>query len=147
MRSYALGYVVCEGLADNIEAVKISCNKIYVYAEEKEKFKPELRSSGCIGTRIFKLKKVSSYIKIYKKDVFEFVKEVTSDLWIKTGGVHCSALFHNKNLIAKASDVGRHNTIDKVVGYAKLNKINLSECVLACTGRQPKGMIFKASNA
>lgn len=47
----------------------------------------------------------------------------------------------------KSSDVGRHNTVDKVVGYATLNGIDLSRCVIGCTGRQPAGMVRKDAHA
>jgi FdhD protein len=50
-------------------------------------------------------------------------------------------------IVAKSSDVGRHNTVDKVIGYGVLNNIDLSGCVLGCTGRQPAGMVSKAVNA
>jgi FdhD protein len=37
--------------------------------------------------------------------------------------------------------------VDKVVGYAALKGLDLARCVLACSGRQPKGMIAKAASA
>ncbi|PKP52508.1 MAG: formate dehydrogenase family accessory protein FdhD [Candidatus Altiarchaeales archaeon HGW-Altiarchaeales-3] len=147
IKELGAGYVVCEGLAEEISDVKIIDDKIFVYAKKIGKFKPELRSSGCIGTQNSELKKVNSDIKINPGDVSNFAASLESKLWAKTGGVHCSVLFLNKKLIAMATDIGRHNTIDKVVGYAILNKINLRTCVIACTGRQPGGMIFKISNA
>ncbi|MFN3527480.1 MAG: formate dehydrogenase accessory sulfurtransferase FdhD [Candidatus Altarchaeaceae archaeon] len=138
IKEFGAGYVVCEGLGNKIKAINIIGDKIYVYTEENVNFQQ----------RIFpELKKVNSNIKIDKEDVFKFIEEIKSDLWLKTGGVHCSALFHKKNLIVKAEDIGRHNTIDKVVGYAKLNNINLSECIIASSGRLAKDMIFKISNA
>jgi len=49
--------------------------------------------------------------------------------------------------VVKSSDAGRHNTVDKVVGHAKLHEIDLSRCVIGCTGRQPAGMVKKNANA
>jgi len=37
--------------------------------------------------------------------------------------------------------------VDKVVGYAILNGVDLSRCMIGCTGRQPAGMIKKDANA
>lgn len=141
------GYVVCEGIAEKLKAVRVSGKKIYVYAEGARKFEPHLRSSGSKGSKIRKIKKVNSNIKLTAEDVRRFTKEIESELWRKTGGVHCSALFCGKKLMVNACDMGRHNTVDKVVGFALLNSIDLSSCAIACTGRQPKGMIFKAANA
>ena len=147
VEEFGAGYVVCEGLANNIRGVKFSNNKIYIYAKETREFHPELRSSGCIGTQAAEIKKVNSDIKIDARDIHEFAGALESEPWRKTGCFHCSALFCNKELITKSCDIGRHNTIDKVVGYAALNNIDLTRCVIACTGRQPRGMIFKVANA
>jgi FdhD protein len=72
---------------------------------------------------------------------------IISEIWERTGGAHCSVLFSDGRLIARSEDIGRHNTVDKVVGYAILNNIDLSTCVLGCSGRQPAVMVSKAANA
>jgi len=56
-------------------------------------------------------------------------------------------LFLDGKLVVRSSDVGRHNTVDKVVGFAILHGIDLSRCILGCTGRQAAGMVSKAANA
>ena len=40
-------------------------------------------------------------------------------------------------------DIGRHNTVDKAVGFSKLSGINLSECTLYISGRVPVDMMQK----
>jgi len=103
-------------------------------------------SSGGLSVRAAKTK-ISSSLTIDREDVFKVIAGIVSTLWERTGGAHCSVLFSGKNPIVKSSDVGRHNTVDKVIGHAILNGIDLSSCVLGCTGRQPAGMISKAVNA
>lgn len=61
-----------------------------------------------------------------------------------TGGVHVAALFEDERLVAFAEDVGRHNTIDKVIGIGIQSKVNFSNCVLVSSGRQPADMVLKA---
>ena len=39
------------------------------------------------------------------------------------------------------------NTIDKLVGFGVLNDVELSRCVIGCTGRQARGMVSKIANA
>jgi len=68
-----------------------------------------------------------------------------SRLFRLTGGVHVAALFENERLIAFAEDVGRHNTIDKVVGMGIQSNVNFSNSVLVSSGRQPADMILKAA--
>jgi FdhD protein len=79
--------------------------------------------------------------------VVAITRAIETELWRITGGVHCSVLWKGGQLLAKSSDVGRHNTVDKLVGYAVLNNIDLSSCVIGCTGRQPAGMVRKSARA
>jgi len=60
--------------------------------------------------------------------------------------LHCSALFSTSGeLIASAEDVGRHNTIDKLVGRAARERIELPQMVLVTTGRSSSDMVLKAA--
>ena len=55
----------------------------------------------------------------------------------KTGGIHASALFDQdgKVLVIK-EDVGRHNALDKVIGYSFKNSIfDTKNQFIACSGR------------
>jgi FdhD protein len=146
LKELGVGFVVCEGLAQSVDNVNVSGNKIMVFAKTSGKFERELRFGGGLGTRRA-LRKVISPLVIKNEDVFRVISEVESEAWNRTGGVHCSTLFSNKNLVVKSSDVGRHNTIDKVVGFAILNGIALSTGIIGCTGRQPAGIISKVANA
>ena len=55
----------------------------------------------------------------------------------KTGGIHASALIdENGKIIATREDVGRHNALDKLIGYAITNKLlNPKQQFIACSGR------------
>ena len=108
--------------------------------------KKEVGSSGGLSV-LAEQRKVSSDIRITPEDVFSCTRETETDLWRKTGAVHCSVLFSEGKCVVKSSDVGRHNTVNKVVGYAILNRVDLSRCVIGCAGRQPAGMIKKDANA
>jgi len=55
----------------------------------------------------------------------------------KTGGIHASSLINDSGkIIVTREDVGRHNALDKVIGYAHKNKLidNRSQFI-ACSGR------------
>jgi FdhD protein len=140
------GFVICEGLADSVDSVEVSGDEIRVYADIKGTLEKELRSSGCIGVRR-EPRTVDSSLTITLEDVYRITREIETDIWRKTGGVHCAVLFSEGEILVKSSDVGRHNTLDKVVGFAELHGIDRSACVTGCTGRQPSGMVAKAAHA
>ncbi len=70
-----------------------------------------------------------------------------SPIFEKTRSVHSCYLFHKDQFIIRCEDLGRHNAVDKVVGYALRNKINLEECILFSSGRIPTDMVSKVINA
>lgn len=64
----------------------------------------------------------------------------------KTGGLHASALFDaSGELMVIREDVGRHNALDKVLGYAlQRNLLPLSQHLLLVSGRVSFEIIQKA---
>ncbi len=58
------------------------------------------------------------------------------DTFKLTGGLHAAALFDiNGSIVHTSEDVGRHNAVDKVIGYSVLREIDLSSLILMVSGR------------
>jgi len=149
LRELGAGYLVSEGILRCVDKVKVEGDRILVWSDTGCDLRWTKREVGSSGGLSFVTSpgRVASDIRLSPDEVIAVTKEIETDLWRKTGGVHCSVLFQDGRLIAKSSDVGRHNTVDKLVGFAVLNGIDLSRCVIGCTGRQPAGMVRKSANA
>jgi FdhD protein len=77
-------------------------------------------------------------------------REVLSEqeTYRQAGGVHAVAIFDLSGaLIAMGEDIGRHNAIDKAVGYCLMRLIPLGDKILYSTGRASYEMVAKAVRA
>jgi len=84
-----------------------------------------------------KYKIITESSEILRKNQIEFSK---------TGGIHASGLLDaDGNIVALKEDVGRHNALDKLIGYAlRKNLLDVTNQFLACSGRLNFDLVQKA---
>jgi len=65
-------------------------------------------------------------------------------LFSLTGGCHAAVLADpNGNVLASAEDVGRHNALDKAIGEAANNHVDLSTAIAVLSGRMGFDLVVK----
>lgn len=64
-----------------------------------------------------------------------------------TFATHSCFLAKGGELLFGCEDIGRHNALDKAIGFALLSGIDLTGCLLYSSGRMPTDMVTKAIRA
>ena len=95
-----------------------------------------------------KLPRVASKLHVEAQNILMSVKNLNlaGRVYRQTGGVHVATIHDESGkTLALAEDIGRHNAVDKTIGVAALNDVDLSKCFLAVSGRLTGDMVLKAA--
>lgn len=65
----------------------------------------------------------------------------------KTWCTHSCFLAREDQILFQCEDIGRHNALDKAIGYALRHNIDLAQCLIYSSGRIPTDMAVKAIRA
>jgi FdhD protein len=94
------------------------------------------------------IQKIESSLRVSSELICELPEKLrkSQGLFDITGGLHAVALFDaNGNLLALREDVGRHNAMDKLLGWALLeNLLPLSSHIVLVSGRASFELAQKA---
>lgn len=166
LEDLAVGYLFSEGIvksADDIREVRHDAAGGVVNVElhgelppEAEVFEHRALTTGCgRGTMFYALqdqsglKKVLSKLRIPAAKITELMHglQERSALFLSTGAVHSAALADAGGIIYAGEDVGRHNAVDKVIGRAVMERINLDDNILLTSGRISSEILSKTVRA
>lgn len=164
LEELTLGFLYSEGFIDdisNVEKILIDEEKgtSHVYVKERKSLAEKLQgkrtiTSGCgKGTLFynvldsFKSKKIEKSLDIKIDEIKSLVREFNhkSELFLETGGVHSCALCSLSDILIFEEDIGRHNALDKILGRALMDNIDLSDKLVLTSGRISSEMLIKVA--
>lgn len=157
LEDFVTGYLYTEQIikgVDEIESIRIEKNRISVLTKNLFKVVGPKKTilSGCGGSTSYidteKLPKIQSDLTITPQMIRDRTKEgMESDLHAKTGGIHVVILSDKEKILARAEDIGRHNAMDRVIGFGLRNGIDFSQTFTVCSGRISSEMARKCLTA
>lgn len=106
-------------------------------------------TSGCAGGISFA--RPLPQDKLFDDTIFDFshIRDLyhefqkKSEGYRSTGGVHSAALADNRHILVFTEDIGRHNAVDKVIGYALLENMPFPGKIMLASGRLSSEIVSK----
>jgi FdhD protein len=154
---FVIGHLFSERIIKNlqeIESVEIEGNvaRAIIVNPMKALLPRRPIVSGCGGIASYldesKLPVINSDLVIHKEEIFKAMKSISlSEIHKATGGVHSVGLFDRSGAVCIVEDIGRHNALDKVVGYGLKRNVDFSKTFTSSTGRISSDMAMKCSSA
>jgi len=106
--------------------------------------------SGCGRTEVASLAEglapIRSEMRIPAALIRRFAGQITRQqtAYRAAGGIHAAAVFDRRGkALVVCEDIGRHNAVDKAVGYCLLRAIPVRDKVVVSTGRASYDMVAK----
>jgi FdhD protein len=146
------------GMPDREDALDDSRNRVHIRRLRPETTPPKtppvvsLIRSGCgrtdVGYLADQLSPVQGQVSV-RVDVLAHLSgqlSVQQEAYRASGGIHAAAVFTAQgSLVVACEDIGRHNAVDKAVGWCQLRGIPLQDKLLLSTGRASYDMVAKGA--
>ncbi len=153
LEEFVTGYLFTEQIIkkpDEIESIKVEKNRISVITTNLFRVIGPKKTilSGCGGSTSFidteKLPKLQMGFVARPATISSAVKSVLdSELHRMTGGIHVVGLVGETGVLTISEDIGRHNALDRVIGFGLINGIDLAATFIVCSGRISSEMVRK----
>jgi len=153
LEEFATGYLFTEGIIkgkEEIESIQVEKAGVKVITKNLLRVVGPRKTilSGCGGSSSFldpaKLPKVTSGFTIPAQVISDAMKDLLqSELHRLTGGVHIVGLNGPDGEITRSLDIGRHNALDRVIGYGLIHGIGFGQSYVVSSGRISSEMVRK----
>lgn len=161
MKVLVLGHLHTESLVkhpDDILDLIIDEEKGLVYVTLKElpdlSLKHRYITSGCASSALYYdtldaiLLRHHQPVDIIAFEYDEIIDNMKllnqkSALFLSTGGVHVAGIFNRRSCISIFEDIGRHNAVDKAIGYVFEHQISTESLMIYVSGRISSEMVLK----
>lgn len=113
-------------------------------------------TSGCGKGSVFyhmvddlRSHKIVGRYRVYFEQILHISRSLNQicPLFKATGGAHSCSLWREESLIAVYEDIGRHNALDKLIGFGLESQLDFSNTILLTSGRISSEMLIKAAKS
>ena len=120
----------------------------------EEKLSKKTRTSGCaVGTVFGDMMEGLEHLTLPATPLktswlYALAHQInqTPSLYLEAGAIHGTVLCEKDQPLVYMEDVGRHNAVDKIAGWMRLNAIDASDKILYTTGRLTSEMVIKTAS-
>lgn len=156
----ALGYLLNQNMLKTDDVVTEvvyddDLQVVVVYTERgtnfEEKLKKKTLTSGCAqGTAFGDLMEAIEGVSLPDAELrtswlYQMTHAVNTapSLYLEAGAIHGCVLCRQGEPICYMEDVGRHNAVDKIAGWAWRHKVDVADMIMYTTGRLTSEMVIK----
>lgn len=158
----AVGYLMNQGMLlpsdtvkgvdfdEEVETVVVRTDRATDY---EDKLKRKTRTSGCaVGTVFGDMMEgleglVLPEATVRTSDLYALAHRINTlpSLYLEAGAIHGTVLCKGSEVMVFMEDVGRHNAVDKIAGWMRMNGEDGADKTLYTTGRLTSEMVIKTA--
>jgi FdhD protein len=134
---------------DDLDVVVVRTDRTTDY---EDRLKKKTLTSGCAQGTVFgdlmesfEGVQLNPEARLHTSSLYTLTKAINTmpSLYLTAGAIHGCVLCQGDQPLIYMEDVGRHNAVDKIAGYMRLNGIAADDKVFYTTGRLTSEMVIK----